>query len=309
MGVAGAHQASDAFVEVGIGERTVEVRWWAALRDLETEIGLDQNGDGAITWGELAAREGELATRLPGWVRVSVDGAAWAGVAAPLMVDEREDGGYAVLGLTGPRPGDGARLAVEYGFLFATDPGHRAHLEFRQGGEGAKALLEPGSRTAGFTVRTGSVAARAVGAAGAALGQVLAPGPGLALGLAVPAAVARGGGRPMLAALPLAVGFWVGVLWALTGAVASRPAAEAWVLGLAGLGFVLEALRPRLGPGACLRLGAGAGLVWGIAAGPGLVALAAGSGPAWAGIGLGVTAALLGAGAAALRLAPADPRA
>jgi hypothetical protein len=43
-----------------------DARWDIALRDLEYAIGLDGNGDGAITWGELRARESAVTRLRPG---------------------------------------------------------------------------------------------------------------------------------------------------------------------------------------------------------------------------------------------------
>jgi hypothetical protein len=51
-----AHKPSDSYLTLIVHEVTIEGQWDIALRDLDYAIGLDMNGDGAITWGELRAR-------------------------------------------------------------------------------------------------------------------------------------------------------------------------------------------------------------------------------------------------------------
>ena len=70
-----------------------------ALRDLDIAIGLDADGDGAITWGELRARHAR-----PAALRARRASASRpAGERCPLNVaahevDRHTDGAYAVLG-------------------------------------------------------------------------------------------------------------------------------------------------------------------------------------------------------------------
>ena len=54
---ASAHKPSDAYLTLRFDGGTLAGQWDIALRDLEHAIGLDADGDGAITWGELADRE------------------------------------------------------------------------------------------------------------------------------------------------------------------------------------------------------------------------------------------------------------
>ncbi|HPF58309.1 MAG TPA: HupE/UreJ family protein, partial [Candidatus Competibacteraceae bacterium] len=52
-----AHKPSDSYLSLTPRQGGWQARWDIALRDLEYALGLDSNGDGAITWGELQARE------------------------------------------------------------------------------------------------------------------------------------------------------------------------------------------------------------------------------------------------------------
>ena len=63
---AGAHKPSDSYLSLTVGEDAIEGQWDIALRDLDFAIGLDRDGDGAITWGELRANhENIIAYALP----------------------------------------------------------------------------------------------------------------------------------------------------------------------------------------------------------------------------------------------------
>jgi hypothetical protein len=64
-----AHKASDSYLVVDAKGATVSVQWDIALRDIDFAIGLDANGNGEITWGELRSRQsppGSLGSEQPG---------------------------------------------------------------------------------------------------------------------------------------------------------------------------------------------------------------------------------------------------
>ena len=56
-----AHKPSDSYLVVSIDGDTVRGQWDIALRDLDFAIGLDADGDGNITWGEVRARHADIA--------------------------------------------------------------------------------------------------------------------------------------------------------------------------------------------------------------------------------------------------------
>jgi hypothetical protein len=52
-----AHKPSDSYLALSVDGTALRGQWDIALRDLEFAIGLDADGNGEITWGELKARQ------------------------------------------------------------------------------------------------------------------------------------------------------------------------------------------------------------------------------------------------------------
>src|SRR5262249_20308787 len=48
-----AHKPSDSYLAISVEGTDIKGQWDIALRDLDFAIGIDDNGDGDITWGEV----------------------------------------------------------------------------------------------------------------------------------------------------------------------------------------------------------------------------------------------------------------
>ena len=59
-GAAHAHKPSDSYLALQVEGAAVRGQWDIALRDLEFAIGLDADGNGEITWGELKAKRKDV---------------------------------------------------------------------------------------------------------------------------------------------------------------------------------------------------------------------------------------------------------
>lgn len=131
-----AHKPSDSYLHLTRDGAGFSGRWDVALRDLDDVLGLDAQGDGAITWGELRARQADVTGYVLGHLKVGADGAPCALEAggAPRVV-RHSDGAYAVLDFAARCPAAPAVLEVDYTLLFDRDPQHRGILQV--GGEGA----------------------------------------------------------------------------------------------------------------------------------------------------------------------------
>jgi len=137
---AGAHKASDAYLQLDAGERGLALRWDIALRDLDAAIALDADDDGRLSWGEVRAAWARIdAYAVP---RLHIDGCPLRIVARSL--ERRTDGAYAALQLASACDLKGALPAIRYSLLREVDPTHRAIARIERAGQpGVVRLLEP----------------------------------------------------------------------------------------------------------------------------------------------------------------------
>ena len=139
-----AHKASDSYLVVDAKGSAVTAQWDIAVRDIDFALGLDSDGNGEITWGELRTRQADVAA----WAlaRLAVD----RGGPCPLhmnqlQVDEHTDGAYAVLQLSGVCPAPAGDLGLSYRLLFDLDSLHRGLLRATVDGTGHTTVLTPTS--------------------------------------------------------------------------------------------------------------------------------------------------------------------
>ena len=143
-GAAQAHKPSDSYLTVFADGRTLRGQWDIALRDLEFAIGLDENGDGAITWGELKAKHAEIDAYALARLSLGVDGKLCRLLPQEHLVDEHSDGAYAVLRFGAECPGESYKtVAVEYSLFFDLDPTHRGLLRVARGADTTTGILSP----------------------------------------------------------------------------------------------------------------------------------------------------------------------
>src|SRR5882724_273811 len=87
--LAQAHIASNGFLGLQVDGAQVSGALELAIRDGELAVGLDQNGDGKVTWGELRASQTALQTYVQGHLRLAgADGQCRMGFG-PIQVNER----------------------------------------------------------------------------------------------------------------------------------------------------------------------------------------------------------------------------
>jgi hypothetical protein len=149
-----AHKPSDSYLSLVVGEGRVVGRWDIALRDLEHAIGLDRDGDGALTWGEVKAKHGDIAAYALARLELSSAGAACATAPTQHLIDEHSDGAYAVLRFAGDCAAAIEALDIRYSFLFDLDPMHRGLAQVQSGDLTQTSIFSPEART--WHVRTGS---------------------------------------------------------------------------------------------------------------------------------------------------------
>lgn len=153
-----AHKPSDSYLTLtqSAAGAALDGQWDIALRDLQHAVGLDTNGDGAITWGELKARGPEVMQYALS--RLAIEGIARGDRDAcrlqprDMLFDEHVDGGYAVLRFTVQCPTRPAQLAVHYALLFDLDPNHRGLLDVRAMGSDQAFVLADQNRSTTFNL-------------------------------------------------------------------------------------------------------------------------------------------------------------
>ena len=162
-----AHKPSDSYLTITVAEGAVTGRWDIALRDLDFAIGLDADGDGAITWGEVRARHAEIAAYALARLSIRADGAdAPAGAGAAVQsctidvgaqaIDDHTDGSYSVLPLTIHCPQLPKRLTIGYRLFADLDPQHRGLLNLQAGGVARSAVLGPQAPVQSFDLNEAS---------------------------------------------------------------------------------------------------------------------------------------------------------
>ena len=134
-----AHKPSDSYLAISVDGAAVRGQWDIALRDLEFALGLDANGDGQITWGELRARRKDVESYAFSRLGILSDRKSCTLAPTAFLVDEHSDGAYAVLRFDA---GCGSRVPasveVGYSLFFDLDPTHRGLLRFERGGAAQK---------------------------------------------------------------------------------------------------------------------------------------------------------------------------
>ena len=136
-----AHDPSRSLLTLEVDGAALHGRLDVSLRDLEDAVGLDADGDAAITWGEVAARSMDIARYAASRLSVQADGAACRLVPTQRTVDQHGGAAFAVIDLDGACAGAPRTVRVTYGLLFDLDPAHRALLEIRSGGASTTAVL------------------------------------------------------------------------------------------------------------------------------------------------------------------------
>jgi hypothetical protein len=136
-----AHDPSRSLLALSVDGPHVRGRLDVSLRDLEDAVGLDANGDSAITWGEVEARSNEIASYTAHRLAIEADGAACEVATAQNTVDQHGGATFAVVDVNATCAAAPQVLRVAYGLLFDVDPAHRSLLELRAAGASTTAVL------------------------------------------------------------------------------------------------------------------------------------------------------------------------
>jgi hypothetical protein len=163
-----AHKPSDSYLSLDWQGDRLTAQWDIALRDLEAAIGLDADGDGQITWGELRQRHADIASHALSHLVVTADGQPCRARPGDQQVDEHTDGAYTVLPFTLDCPAGARALTLRYTLFADIDPSHRGLLRLTDASGTRSAVLDPNGPEQRFE--------RAAGGAGSTFVQFLREG-------------------------------------------------------------------------------------------------------------------------------------
>jgi len=138
-----AHKPSDSYLSITIQDGRIQGRWDIALRDLDYAIGLDDNEDNKITWGELRARHAAIAAYALPRLNIKADGTDCGSDAQQQWVDEHTDGAYTVLYFNVQCPAPIKVLTLAYGLFAEFDPQHRGLVNLTYNGQTRTLVLGP----------------------------------------------------------------------------------------------------------------------------------------------------------------------
>lgn len=153
---ASAHKPSDSYLTLEVEGPVIHVRWDIALRDLDYALGLDGDGDGKITWGELRAQSSEVGSYALARLTLRGDGdAPCAAELDPkgLAVASHSDGAYAVLRFDAKCVSASSitSASIDYRLFFDIDPQHRSIARIDANGTSRTHTLTRTEHEARFT--------------------------------------------------------------------------------------------------------------------------------------------------------------
>src|SRR3984957_17044259 len=139
--LAQAHIASNGFLNLNVHDSQVTGALELAIRDGELAVGLDRDGDGKVTWGELRSSQQALQMYVLGHLHLAGADAPCRMEFGSVKVNDRVDGSYLWLPFTADCGSAFKRLSIEYQVLSAEDPSHRGLLTLSSNGAIQTAVL------------------------------------------------------------------------------------------------------------------------------------------------------------------------
>ena len=140
-----AHKPSDSYLTLEVKGRQVTGQWDIALRDLDYALGLDQNGDGELTWDEIRGQHQIIAAYATRRLALSSAQSACPIVAGEQLIDNHTDGAYTVLRFSAACPAAIDVLSVDYRLFAEIDPQHKGLVKLAHDGLTSTAIFSPDS--------------------------------------------------------------------------------------------------------------------------------------------------------------------
>ena len=124
-----AHKPSDSYLWMTVKENNVVGQWDIALRDLDFAIGLDVNGDHAITWQEVVNKQKEIQAYAFARLIIQNKKIDCPTKYGQTLIDHHTDGNYVVMEFSANCNDEINQLVVRYTLFSDLDPSHRGLLK------------------------------------------------------------------------------------------------------------------------------------------------------------------------------------
>lgn len=147
-----AHKPSDSYLSLAVERNTIAGQWDIALRDLDFALGLDADGDAAITWGEVRAKHAEIDAYAMARLQLSSAGKDCPASVTGHLIDDHTDGAYAVLRFTAECPAPLEVLQARYTLFSDIDPQHKGLLRLQYRGASSAGIFGPEKSMQQFTL-------------------------------------------------------------------------------------------------------------------------------------------------------------
>ncbi|MFO0700299.1 MAG: HupE/UreJ family protein [Nitrospira sp.] len=147
-----AHKPSDSYLSLAVQNDHIEGQWDIALRDLDNAIGLDTDGNGQITWGEVRNKHKKINTYALSHLTLSTDTGTCSAEILDQLIDNHTDGAYSVLRFRADCGAPIAHLTADYRLLFDVDAQHKGLLRLTQGGQTSTAIFSKESAAQQFSI-------------------------------------------------------------------------------------------------------------------------------------------------------------
>ncbi|HKE45271.1 MAG TPA: HupE/UreJ family protein [Steroidobacteraceae bacterium] len=117
--------------------------WEVRIAELNDVVSLDLDGDGVVTWREVARASSSTAGYVLPRLEIAVGQERCTLAAGTDLLNERSDGYYLVLRFTGQCPAAAAPFSVASRLFFERDATHRVLLKFALGSTVSSTVLTP----------------------------------------------------------------------------------------------------------------------------------------------------------------------
>lgn len=149
-----AHKPSDSYLQLNAQGSEIRGQWEVSLRDLHAWLGVDADGNGEITWGELKSARGRIEQGLSARLELRSGGTGCPMAFTGMQVSEHGGATFAALALEAHCAAPVETLRVQYQLLFDRDPTHRGLLKLESGARAARLVVfSPETATQDFVLK------------------------------------------------------------------------------------------------------------------------------------------------------------